>query len=70
MLQPVPAGEGESLGKEHTSLVPGTQLGWRRRTGIVYVINVMDGHLGLQSTDLRQSARQNVTGLHKKQTLH
>ena len=27
MLQPVPAGEGGSEGSEHTSLVPGTQLG-------------------------------------------
>ena len=27
MLQPVPAGEGGSVGSEHTSLVPGTQLG-------------------------------------------
>ena len=28
-----------------------------------YVLNVMDGHLGLQSTDLRQSVRHNVPGL-------
>ena len=27
MLKPVPAGEGGSVGSEHTSLVPGTQLG-------------------------------------------
>jgi len=27
MLQPVLAGEGVSVGSEHTSLVPGTQLG-------------------------------------------
>ena len=67
MLQPVPAGEGGSVGGKPTSLVPGTQLGNTtdvdmdtdiriERTGIVYQ-NVMDGHLG-------QSAIQNVPGLH------
>ena len=30
----------------------------------------MDSNLGLQSTDLRQSAIQNVPGLHKKPTLN
>ena len=39
-------------------------------TGVVHVLNVMDSHLGLQSTDLRQSAIQNVPGLHKKPTLN
>ena len=66
MLQPVPAGEGGSVGGKHTSLVPGTQRGdttdidmdmdMIERTGIVYQ-NVMDGHLG-------QSAIKNVPGLH------
>ena len=76
MLKPVPAGEGGSVGSKHTSLAPGTQHGdtmdFDMDTDMIriqnedrssnYVLNVMDGHLCLQSTDLRQYAIQNLPG--------